>query len=321
MTLARQFGLTPSQARVALGALRAVVEADGPADEREAEFLSVAAQTLELATPWTAQALVEPAQAAELFASEPARRLLIFALILAACIDTKATPASVALVRRFASELGVESRWVGALEHASRRRVLPTKLALYRSSPDAVRLFQRTWAEEGMLGLVRALRFVLAGGSRELDPALAWRFRQLGLLPEGTLGRMFWIHMRSRAMAFPGERGGLPERMIHHDLLHAVTGYDTDAAGECQLAGFYAGFTPGEPFTFVMTVLTTFHLGMPVSPPIVRPAVGAFDPAKFIAAFERGRKLRVDVMGRWDYWELMPLPLAEVHARLGIEVG
>jgi hypothetical protein len=28
---------------------------------------------------------------------------------------------------------------------------------------------------------------------------------------------------------------------------------------------------------------------------------------------------RVDVMGAWNYWELMPLPMAEVRARLGIE--
>ena len=35
-----------------------------------------------------------------------------------------------------------------------------------------------------------------------------------------------------------------------------------------------------------------------------------------LAAFLRGRAVRVDVMGRWDYWALMPLPLAEARASL-----
>ena len=37
-----------------------------------------------------------------------------------------------------------------------------------------------------------------------------------------------------------------------------------------------------------------------------------------MAAFLRGRRLKVDVMGRWDYWALMPLPVEEARERLGI---
>jgi len=31
----------------------------------------------------------------------------------------------------------------------------------------------------------------------------------------------------------------------------------------------------------------------------------------------RGRRIRVDVMGRWDYWALMPLPIDRARATLG----
>lgn len=65
-------------------------------------------------------------------------------------------------------------------------------------------------------------------------------------------------------------------------------------------------------------MLTTFHLGLPVSAAIVEPARGAFDPARVVAAFLRGRRLAADVMGAWDYWALMPLPLEVVRERLGI---
>ena len=121
-------------------------------------------------------------------------------------------------------------------------------------------------------------------------------------------------------MTFPGEKNGMPERMVHHDLMHVLNGYDTNPAGECELAAFYAAFADGDAFTFFVIVLATFHLGLRVSPAIVRPARGAFDPERAVAAFVRGRSVHVDVMGAWNYWELMPLPLSEARARLGLSL-
>ena len=144
------------------------------------------------------------------------------------------------------------------------------------------------------------------------------RFRATSALPEGTVGRTFFDDFEAHKLAFPGERGGMPERMVHHDLMHVVNRYGTDAAGECELAGFYAGSTPGDSFTFIVIVLATFHLGMAVSPSIVTPARLAFDPARVLAAFLRGRRLRIDVMGPWDYWAILPLPIDEAQACLGL---
>ena len=236
-------------------------------------------------------------------------------LLIPACIECEVTLAGEAAARSFAKALGARSPFVDLLGAMRRGRVLAIKRALYRRSPDARRLFARTWDEEGFTGLVGAVSFMLG---RYVDPPLAARFRSLRELPEGSLGRRFFDDFEARGLSFPGEPRGLPERMIHHDLMHVINGYGTDPAGECQLAGFYAGFCPGEPFTFMVTVLTTFQLGLPVSPPMVLPARGAFDPAKVLAAFLRGRRLAVDVMGPWDYWALMPLPIPEVRERLGI---
>ena len=57
---------------------------------------------------------------------------------------------------------------------------------------------------------------------------------------------------------------------------------------------FYAAFADGDAFTFFVIVLATFHLGLHVSPSIVTPSRGAFDPERAIAAFVQGRSLRVD---------------------------
>ncbi len=308
MTLAGELGLTPRQAQAAFRAVKAVVEAGGAPRAAGARLLDVAASTLDLGAEGSALPAVTSEEIAEAFPSEGARRALVEALIIPACIEGEVTAAGEAVVASFAGALGVRSHWVDLLPALRRRRNLAVKRQLFRRSPDARRILARTWAEEGLGGVFRAFLFVLG---RHVDPALA-------ALPEGTLGRRFFDDLASRGLAFPGEPKGMPERMIHHDLMHVVNGYGTDAAGECELAGFYAGFCEGDAFTFVITVLTTFHMGMPVSPAIVQPARGAFDPARVVAAFLRGRKLRVDVMGPWDYWALMPLPIEEARARLGI---
>jgi len=314
-TLARALDLDPRQAHAAFAAVRAVLTADagpGPAGER---LLALAAATLELGDDGRAAPSLGPADIAAAFPSPRARRVLVDALLLPACIEGEVTAAGEARVRALARALGVRSHWVDVLGPLRRRRVFAVKRQLYPRSPDGRRILRRTWAEEGLPGLWRALRFMLG---LHVDPPLAARFRALAALPPDTLGGRLFADFSARGLAFPGEPRGLPERMIHHDLMHVVNGYGTDPAGECELAGFYAGFADGDAFTFIVTALATFHLDLPVSPPQVLPARGAFDPARVLAAFLRGRRLRVDVMGPWDYWALMPLPLAEVRERLGV---
>lgn len=315
MTFAKDFQLTVGQARAAAGALRSVVAADGDPAKNGARLLEVAAGSLELGDDWRGLPTITAEVVGEAFPTPEARRALVDALLVAACIEGEVTLNGEAAVRSLATALGVRSPWVDLLPALRRRQAFAVKRKLVRRSPDARRLLARTWAEDGLIGLWRALLFVL--GAHQ-DPALAARFRAMSALPEGTVGRTFFDDFQARKLAFPGERGGMPERMVHHDLMHVVNRYDTDAAGECELAGFYAGSTPGESFTFIVIVLAQFHLGMAVSPSVVTPARLAFDPARVVAAFLRGRRLRVDVMGPWDYWTILPLPIDEAQARLGL---
>lgn len=310
--LAAALRLTPPQARAAYGAVRAVVEADGPPRAAGARLLAVAADALELEA---AEGVVTPLAVGEAFVTAETRRRLVDALLIPACIEGEVTAAGEAVVRSFARALGVRSPWIDCLGALRHRRVFAVQRRLVVRSPDARRLFARTWAEEGLAGLWRALQFVLG---RYTDPTTAARFRALGALPPGTYGRVFFDRLVSRGLAFPGEPGGIPERMIHHDLMHVANDYDTDPAGECALAGFYAAFCPGDAYTFIVTALASFHLGLPVSPAAVTPARGAFDPQRVLEGFLRGRRLRVDVTGPWDYWALLPLPIEEARVRLGI---
>ncbi len=293
-----------------MGCAERIARAGGlPIDERTAELLAVLAPALGVGVY---RSSVDPSAA---FPEPRERRALVDALVIVACMPGEVPLPREREVLAIARELGVRSPFVELLPALRKRRTGAVKRALATRSPDARRMFRRIWQEEGIAGVGYVLSFLLG---LHRDPELAARFRALADAPPGSYGRAVTEHFASRGLRFPGEKGGLPERMVHHDLMHVLNGYDTDPAGECELGAFYAACADGESFTFFVTVLATFHLGLAVSPAVVMPARGAFDPARAVAAFVRGRRVRVDVMGKWDYWELMPLPLEEARIRLGI---
>lgn len=309
--LSKALSLTTIQSRAAWQAARDVARADGEPGERSRRLLDVLAEALAVAPE------DPPADPARAFPTKQGRRALVDALVIAACIEGEVTQARERVVLDLATRLEVRSHWAGLLPALRERRVFAVKRALASRAPDARRLLARTWQEDGVLGLLRAVAFVLG---LHRDAELAGRFHALSSSPAGSFGRAVADHFRSRGLAFPGERRGMPERMIHHDLMHVLNAYDTDPAGECELAAFYAAFADGDAFTFVVIALATFHLGLAVSPSVVATARGAFDPARALAAFVRGRGVKVDVMGPWDYWKLMPMPIDEVRRLLGIVV-
>lgn len=313
-------GLDEEAATHALLAARAVVIAEGAPSPRADAALRALARALGTSTRPGIESAVDASTSAEelrrLFPTPSSRSALLHGLILMASIDGDVSASGSAWITRMSEELGVRSAWVDLLPALRARRSGAVRRALLRRSPDARRILERTWKEDGMRGVARALWFMTG---RFVDPPLAARFRDLASLPAGTFGRAFHDHLAARNLAVPGERGGMPEKHVHHDLMHVLNAYDTDAAGECEIASFYAGFAAGDAFAYLATALATFQLELAVSPAAVVPARGAFDPERMIRAFVRGRALRVDVMGPWDYWALFPLPLEEAASRLGLE--
>lgn len=320
MSLAEDLALSETQAAAAAAAIETVLESEDARGPRARRLLEIVRRELTIggvAFPASSGDVARAVRTA--FPSRASRRVLVDVLVIAACIECDVSLAGETAVLSLAGELEVRSPWADLLPALRRRSVRTVQLALARRAPDAKRVLSRTISERGVLGLVEIVSFV-AGLHR--DAELAARYRALADAPLGTLGRELFDDFVARGLTFPGEKGGLPERMIHHDLMHVLNGYGTDPAGECELAGFYAGFGSRFEidgwFTFFVIALATFHLDMPVSPAVVLPAHGAFDPDRVLESFRRGRRLRVDVMGAWDHWPLMRLPISEARRTVGL---
>jgi hypothetical protein len=83
-------------------------------------------------------------------------------------------------------------------------------------------MVEPAYCEESVAGVTKILGplFLKKGGK---DPQLAWRFRQLGLLPQDTLGRAFWEYYTQRQFSFPGEPRAIPLRLVFHDFGHVFS--------------------------------------------------------------------------------------------------
>jgi hypothetical protein len=96
-----------------------------------------------------------------------------------------------------------------------------------------------------------------------------------------------------------------------------LCGYDTDPAGETQIASFYAGYYKEDPFSFVFMVILMFQLGIRLAP-IATPAKKQFHPEKIVRAIQRGTHLNKDLTRDWDWWQDVALPIDEVRRKYGI---
>jgi hypothetical protein len=255
--------------------------------------------------------LAVPPAAASLETLGPARRPETLELLLVlTCLGAEVSDPQLELLEALNRQLERPTPWVDLVRAARAGRRSRATMTLAQRSPDSRALFRTAWRQGGLFGAFPVLLSLLGRGPK--NTAVAARYTGLGLLPPDTLGFAFFTHMRSRGLPMPG------------DLMHVITGFDTDARGEGRLAGFYAGATArhpvegADPFTFVMVGLLTFHLGYPIGPTFVGAERGVVDPAELLAFIELGSQVPLDVIQAWRFEEDLEKPLAAVRARFGL---
>jgi hypothetical protein len=300
------------EAAQVLGLLQDWVPA-GARSHAQTEFLMLAAEQLggerALRPSWSAL--------------PPEARAAAFRCLTAlACFADSVNEENLSALQTVNREQRVGSPWPPILAHARAGRRVRATLAMGQLAPDGKSMLRQTWKSDGILGLLKTAALPL--GLQLADARLAQRYASLEQSADGTLGRAFHAHMTARSLPLPGQRGGLPERALQHDLMHVVTGFDTDALGESRLAGFYAGVSSkfpiagADPFTFVMVALLTFHLGYRVGPGFVATARGVVSPRELWQCYALGKQALRSPLDNWDFGAEVQLPLAEVRARFGL---
>jgi hypothetical protein len=301
---------SPADLPIALGAVRAVDPEPTPAQD---ELLEAVARLHRVAID--ARALPAPTLAETAAAIPDAhrrKRLLQLAMVMTT-IDGSVERVAAARVESLAHALDVDERGVRTLQRIAGHHDTLVRIDLLRRLSG--KMLGDVWHDEGFRGARRFLGAMIGAGGE--NAAMARRYNRLGLLPEGTFGRALWRHWVERDFAMPGQKNGIPEVAIFHDLGHVLAGYDTDPVGELQQAAFQAGFVRNDGFMFLLFAIAQFHLGIKITP-IADAERGCLDVDKVMIALARGAACNVDLSDHWSFWPKLPQPLEEVRAELAI---
>jgi hypothetical protein len=295
----------------ALRALASVVGSNRTITRAERRFLEVIAELHGASAREADLAPIDVGAVARSIREPHQRKRLVQLALIASMIEGEVTCSETAAVDQLAGALAVDDAGLRVLRRIAGDQHLLARFDMARRGlrPMAA----RAYAEQGFAG-IRELAAPALGSE---DAALAWRYRALGLLPEGTLGREYWTHCTRSRFAFPGEKGGIPERLVFHDFGHVLSGYGTTPADEICQGAFQAGFVREDGFAFLMFVVIQFHLGIRVTPAAAGEK-GLFDVARVMRAAQRGAQCRVDLSRSWDPFEVAHRPVAELRAEYGI---
>ena len=270
--------------------LRTAVDGGRPLSPEGTAFLRAYARIAGFEQPLDALTQIEPAVVAREWMNAHQRKRLVQLAAVAALVKVPVRLTAVAFVQRLADALAIYDPVLPVLAAVARGRHFRARLLTMRRLMRV--MIKEAYTSEGVLGPVRMLGAMFL--RLAVNKGRLWSYKRLGLLPEGTLGREYWMHLTSRRFGLPGERGGIPESIAYHDVGHVLTGYGTDPEGEIQQGAFQAGNRRQDGFVFLQFVLLHFHQGVKVTP-VADASTGLFDPARVLGAVHRGARCHVDI--------------------------
>jgi hypothetical protein len=302
---------SPAELPIAMRVLRTALRSEGVLDTRERLFLDTYARICGVEPPGAdPQPLV--AEMVAIDGAHQRRRLLQLAAL--AVLHARPVRAdSFEFLRALARRLHTHDGVIDVIAALLRGRLRRVRLLAMRRGLRS--LFREAYVAEGAMGVLRfagAMFLKLA-----VNKDHTWRFKRLGLLPEGTLGREYWKHMTTVGFTFPGEPAGIPVPVSYHDVAHVLAEHAATGEGEIQQGSFQGGNRRDDGFFFIQFVILQFHHGVVITPNSP-PEVDHFDARKVLWAIHRGAQCTVDLTHQWDYWPLMGLPIDEARRRIGL---
>jgi hypothetical protein len=291
--------------------LRTALTSGGLLSPRERRFLATYARITGYSLPAGGIHVIAADEVA--IATAHRRKRLLQLAGLAVLLNNPVRPGSVEFLESLAQRLGTQDEVVAVARALLGQNLLAVKLRARRRVFRA--MLREIYLADGAMGIVRFFAVLLFKAAVNRDKL--WKYKRLGLLPDGTLGREYWKHLTEIGFGFPGEPGGIPDAAVFHDVGHVLAGYDTTPMGEIQQGCFQGGSRREDGFAFVQFAVLQFHQGVQVTP-VAPPETGNFDPAKVLWAIHRGAQCSVDITHQWDFWPLMSLPIDEARERCGL---
>jgi ubiquinone biosynthesis protein Coq4 len=290
-------------------ALRAIAETNASFTDVEADFIAAIAAMHGVTVDPRALETITPEALAAAVTDAFKRKRAVQLLTVMSLVEGEATLESEKALRQFASALAVDERGLDVVREVAKEQILLARF-------DMVQRMRKTLFRDQTLATLKSLATAAIFGE---DRATAEKYRALAKYPEGSLGRALYDSWREHGFAIPGEKNGLPERGIFHDIGHILSGYGVDPHGEIRQGAFQAGFVREDGFAFFLFVVLQFHIGVRITP-VAKGEKGYFDVKDVLRAVERGAACKVDLSDPkdFDFWAVARVPVEELRARYGI---
>lgn len=279
-----------------LGALRDVACCNDNFSEAEAQLIEGLAQLHGHQIRADELPFVQLDELARAVTDPHRRKRAVQLAIITSLVERQPDERASEAVARLARALNVDEAGLRVLDRVAHGHATLARI-------DMVRRAQRFAQHRGGPNFLKVAIPTLLGLGQSSE--LAARYQALAELPLGTLGRGLYEHYRRNDFALPGEKGGLPELMLFHDVGHVVSGYGVDPKGEIQQASFQAGFARTDGFLFLLFGILQFHLGLRVTP-IAKGEQGLFNVPKVLRALERGASCQIDFSDHFDFFRYAP---------------
>ena len=321
------FDFSPAESLAVLRALKTVAMADGTFAVKEQTMLVASAELLGVDADPRDLPNIPSADLATAVRGPAARVIALKACLVMGIVDGQISPEEWKILSEFRGALAIDEAQLHSFHELVRRHRQLTMHEYQRrlAAPQVGTLY----ASEGWHGVMQffpadvltaaaSSASSLHGASKE-HAEVSQRYRQLGALAEGTLGRELWRYYREREFALAGEPGTVPDALVRHDIMHIITGYDSTLEGELETLAFAAGMRQEDPFSALFLVLLQYTAGRKVAAGgQLEGARVLFDHGRVLRALERGRGTAVDFSSLPDHWDIMDQPIAALRERFGI---
>ena len=310
-----KFILPPLEKRIyALRALKMIAMASGQIHENQNKMLQIAIGVMKIPTTLEELEPIDPTTLATHIEGAELRLALVQRLVIMTILDGEVVSAEIDLLEQFAAALQVEDKIVRNMRQLVDGHYKRMVFDIARRS-FARKQMGHVWNEEGLKGILKIAKTAMG----ITDSEQTQRFKALSKLGEHTLGYHLYQEFEKNGFPFPGEKGGVPENMLFHDVSHVISGYGNDPQGELLVSGFQAGYMGEDGMIMIMMISFLFQLGIEPIAKLrgVSPTKNMLDIETYRKAFLRGKSLNTNLM-YWDPWPHMERSLEDIRAELGL---
>jgi hypothetical protein len=312
--------ISPAAQRATLRAMATIATLNGTREPKDATRRMIDASAVQLFGLPSGDVDYNPITPAELageLGSDNPITWLIDLMSLVPFADENLKPEEVRLVDQFAAGLGVKPAIVTDLDRLADERYKRFVYDLVRRETPIFLGTSSKWAE--LHETARELRLHFG------DKTASERYEQLAELPAGTLGNTFYRFYVDRGFAFPGQKDSLGETITRHDSLHILSGCNTDATGEINVAGVETGMVPGgEGSQMLVEVMTLLQDDVSLKVDEregVSAQAGQLDPEAMVANIRKGLGMTKNLFSHqdFDFWAAVHRDLDDLRQEVGLQ--